>query len=567
MKHKRIITTILTMFVLSIFTCVQTLAEDQSNREGAVIFVLDVSGSMQEKDSSLYVKDAVEQMIDSLPSNYQVGVVTFNSGIVEEHGFVPGDQRYRIRNIIENVNYAGYSNVGVGIERATKLLEQTQDMNKYMILLTDGEVLMDGDGPTQEALNLYQSTLSNIEKQDITFYEVDLDHPLQQSVDYILENVLNVKQSTVALVDADGNMENISLDLPFSQADKIRIVLTCDAAIKNLVTDFQAESAGQMNGERYSFIEINKPSSGKINIKFVGTSGSQVRVNVIPEYHVSPDVRITYEDDFPKEEDAKYYERTAQINYFFVDADNRDIRLWTEDYFNHNKIPFSVNGVLQEGTLNDGVLDISRIVNEKCTVNVRFDYSGMPVNVIGPDTIQIDLEEAPLLPVKEPEPPYVLIGVLTLVVLIIVLPVILYLRRPKKQSVVPEDKPEPGKYNYTGKLNLYITRTRSGYDIPPLSYNLFRLPAGKVLSLREVLEGCNVKENFEGAENIYFKSGTNRNLILTNNSDCTLMKSREILMKNKSYPLSIDSKVDITFEDEISEMTFQYKDLKPSEMH
>ena len=43
------------------------------------------------------------------------------------------------------------------------------------------------------------------------------------------------------------------------------------------------------------------------------------------------------------------------------------------------------------------------------------------------------------------------------------------------------------------------------------------------------------------------------------------MKSREILMKNKSYQLAIGAKVDISFEDEISELTLQYKDIKPSE--
>ena len=44
------------------------------------------------------------------------------------------------------------------------------------------------------------------------------------------------------------------------------------------------------------------------------------------------------------------------------------------------------------------------------------------------------------------------------------------------------------------------------------------------------------------------------------------MMSGEILMKQKSYQLFEEAKVDITFEDEISELTFQYKGLRPSEM-
>lgn len=131
---------------------------------------------------------------------------------------------------------------------------------------------------------------------------------------------------------------------------------------------------------------------------------------------------------------------------------------------------------------------------------------------------------------------------------------------------VQDDRPAPGKSSYVGKLNIYITRAPSGYDIEPLSYNLFRLPSTKVISMAEVLESCGIKEIFEGAGRIYLNSGQGRSIVLTNQSDCCIMKSGEILMKQKSYPLYEDAKVDITFEDEVSELTFQYKVLKPSEM-
>ena len=66
----------------------------------------------------------------------------------------------------------------------------------------------------------------------------------------------------------------------------------------------------------------------------------------------------------------------------------------------------------------------------------------------------------------------------------------------------------------------------------------------------------------EGASRIYISSGQGRSVILTNQSDCCIMKSGEILMKRKSYQLFAGAKVDIAFEDEISELTFQYRELK-----
>ena len=85
--------------------------------------------------------------------------------------------------------------------------------------------------------------------------------------------------------------------------------------------------------------------------------------------------------------------------------------------------------------------------------------------------------------------------------------------------------------------------------------------------MSEILAGCGLREVFEGAEHIYISSGQGHSVILTNQSDCCIMKSGEILMKKKSYQLFAGAKVDIAFEDEISELTFQYRELKPSEMY
>ena len=125
---------------------------------------------------------------------------------------------------------------------------------------------------------------------------------------------------------------------------------------------------------------------------------------------------------------------------------------------------------------------------------------------------------------------------------------------------------ETSRFGYVGRLNIYITNTLSGHDFPPLTYNLFRIPGGKKLSLQEVLDSCEVDEPFEGADKISFQPAAGHCLLLTNESDCTLMQNREILMKGRSYQISLNSKVDITFEDERSEIALQYRDVKPSDM-
>lgn len=54
-------------------------------------------------------------------------------------------------------------------------------------------------------------------------------------------------------------------------------------------------------------------------------------------------------------------------------------------------------------TLNDGKLGTERKVKSACSYEVLFDYSKLPVNVIGTDTVLVELNRAVLLPKKEPE--------------------------------------------------------------------------------------------------------------------------------------------------------------------
>lgn len=86
------------------------------------------------------------------------------------------------------------------------------------------------------------------------------------------------------------------------------------------------------------------------------------------------------------------------------------------------------------------------------------------------------------------------------------------------------------------------------------------------LTLQQILDSCEVDGPFDGAEKTSFQPGAGRCLLLTNESDCTLMQNWVILMKGRSYQINLNSKVDIAFEDERSKMVLQYRDVKPGDM-
>lgn len=595
-KLRVIILNVMFIFLLSILVINITVFADEqtSGKDKSVIFLFDSSGSMKTNDENRLAIDSIAQLTYALPSDYHVGVVSYNADVVISQKPVENSQRTQIMKHANRIQYEGYSNAGKGLMRAVKLLEGEDAKEKTIVLLSDGEILMKDEAATSESAVMYKKAVQRASKAGITIHVIgfggqmgNLENPIfsaakktkggsylapqpgdiQNAIDSVLIDKLDIKQTNLAIVDADGKQESLSFDCPFVNASMVRILLTSDAPIKNLKTNFQAEDASQINGERYSLIQIKKPSSDKIVLSFEGTAGRRVKIVMIPEYQVSPQVHIEYVDKVPSDPEAADYKRTANITYTFCDLENKNIQLWKQPFFNNNRVDLAANGQeFKENALNQGKIAVQEAVDGDITEKIEFNYSKLPFYVIGDKSISVDLQGPPPLPAEEPEPPYLLIaGGITAAVIVIAVIVFLMLRR-KPKPLPPEDKPEPGKYSYTGKLNLYITRTPTGYDIPPLTYNLFRLPSGKVVSLADILDSCSVQEVFEGADKIYFKSGPNHNLILTNNSDCTVMKNREILMKKKSYQITVGGKVDIVFEDEISELTFQYKDLKPSEM-
>lgn len=573
-------------------------SDGEKSGQKAVVFLLDASGSMTGNDPNRYAIDSIAQLIYTLPTDYEVGFLAYNSDVCTLQGFLGNSQRSRIMDAADTVEYNGYSNAGAGLDEAVGMLETVAAEEKDIILLSDGEILMEEEETTAQSEKAYQKAVARAVQNGIRIHVIGLGEEMedtgnfifkaaeetggsayyspqaleiQSAIDSITESRLNIRQMTAAIVDVGESTENVDIDMPFTHADTVRVLLTSGSPIKNLKTNFTAENARQTTGERYSLIEIENPKGDRLNISFDGTPGNQVRITLIPEYRVLSKAEVSYEDRVPEEEGALSYEREAKITYTFYASGNESVRLWTEEYFDHSRVSIVTEDGTEEKTLEEGQVICRENVTEDSVRQVSFLCDKFPANVLSISGVEVALEGPPLLPVEEPEkPPYGLYGMAVLAVLFLILILLILRKRDRPRNAFsPEEpyRPASGNSSYVGRLNIYITRTKSGYDISPLAYDLFRLPANRVVSIAEILDNCGIRETFQGAEGIYVSSGQGRSIILTNQSDCCIMKSGEILMKGKSYQLFTESKVDITFEDEISELMFQYKDLKPSEMH
>lgn len=561
----------------------------------AVVFALDASNSMNGNDRSRLAIDSIAQLIYSLPSNYSVGVVAYNTDVVAASGMVGSEDRDSIMKAANDVRYTGYTNAGAGLAKAMELLGTMEASQKTVVMLSDGEIVMQNDAATAASSSQFQNEVaaaresgtvihviglgSDMENTANTIFSASTEtggsnyhapraEDIQQAVDAILLDQLNVKKTTAAVVDTDGGTEELDITIPSANTSAVRILFISDSPIRNLVADFNAGSVRQVSGTHYTLLELARPSAENVHVRFQGEAGSQVNVDIITEYRAVMAPQVTYEDVEPEDTEAANYDRTAQISLAFYDAKNPERQVLTDQIFQGLSTPVTIGDTAIPASLEDGMVSFQVPVVESDDQAVFLALDLLPTNLIMEQPICLTLEGAPALPPTDNRPQ--IIAIILAVVAVISIFFMFFTVRRRKIPPLPNSQaaqsPVTSRYNFTGRLNLYITNTLSGHDFPPLTYNLFRIPGGKKLSLQEILDGCEVDEPFEGADKIFFQPAAGHCLLLTNESDCTLIQNREILMKGHSYQIGPNSKVDITFEDERSELALHYREVRPSDM-
>lgn len=106
-----------------------------------LVFLVDVSGSMQDANKLPLVKEALGLLVEELGARDTVGIVVYagSSGMVLPP--TRGDDRRRILAAIENLEAGGSTNGGEGIELAYRLARQRfiRGSANRVILMTDGD--------------------------------------------------------------------------------------------------------------------------------------------------------------------------------------------------------------------------------------------------------------------------------------------------------------------------------------------------------------------------------------------------------------------------------------------
>ncbi|MGI8437757.1 MAG: YfbK domain-containing protein [Chthoniobacterales bacterium] len=117
--------------------------EIASDKRGAsnLVFLLDVSGSMDPADRLPLVKQALRLLVDKLTENDRVAIVVYAGGSGLVLPYATGDHKEQILQALENLHVAGSTNGAAGIELAYQVAAENfikGGVNR-VLLATDGD--------------------------------------------------------------------------------------------------------------------------------------------------------------------------------------------------------------------------------------------------------------------------------------------------------------------------------------------------------------------------------------------------------------------------------------------
>lgn len=551
---------VITIFISIFFSLNVVLASPKE-----IICLLDTSVSMKDNDPNRLAPDCVSIILDIALSEDEVGFVSYNDNVqcVEPLG----SDRNEILNSINSVTYEGYTNAGAGLEKAISLFSNEENKERYVLFITDGEIMLPNDADTLNSISLYEKTLQEATNKNIKIitvaiggkqnapdvnvygsdkqkiYESNTANDLLQIIRQILYDDLGFQKISVSTGIIQNNSIDIDLPINANLLRNVKVLITSNGLLNNVAINYNAKDRILYKGKQYALLELINPQNNKLALNMDFNSSNYINVDLLIEMvaNIKTNIELSSKD-------------TAAVKIIPVSKDDETLYLLRDPYFENKNIRIDIQGNSILSKVENGEICFTMPITEEQNDNIEANvhYEDLGINMKTPKVL-----------LQMPQRNNYIFYIVSIIVGIFFIVVILLWNKKSRRPV--DDIKTISPYEYAGKLKIYITKLKEDIDIAPMEYNLYRRFSREEISLAEILHQCGIELKLEGADKIIFSPGAQKALVLANNSDCTILKNRELLIKNYNTMIYYNERFYITFEDEFSEAILEYRSIKPSE--
>lgn len=538
-----------------------------------VVFLLDVSNSMNTTDPSGLAPDSIEEIVSALPSNYTTGFIAYGNGlqVVENLNI----EREPIKGAIRGVQYTGYTNAGAGLEKAIQLFSKDSGP-KSIVLISDGEIMMENETATKESLGKFIQARREAANRGIRIYTIAVgDINSMPTANIYSADSSQAKNFTIAAADqlpeimkkvlyedfgvqknsvSSGEFQSGSLKIKIpvehvSYIDRAKVLITTDRLMENVAANYNAQHGEISIGKRFALVDVTRPQINEMEIRLGSSVGSTIRADLIME--IKAKIEVEVKPSIAASEDSSL---NVDISLIPVGVEDENQHFLDDTYFEGKSIRVNADGEEITAKVSKGAINFPLSAQNTRNVQLIVHFEDLGINVIAPEKIFVQ--------VNRPEG----YGKYLMMISIAIAAIGLFIWYKNRKPTLPVPPPlAVSRYDFAGKLQIYISKSPDDSDIAPQIYNLSRRYTKEEISLGSILEQCGIKLSFPGEYKIWFSPGASKALVVTNKSDCTILKNRDLLIKDHSCLLYFEERLHITFEDESSEMILYYKNVKPSD--
>ena len=528
------------LFLLSMLALpFQAVVSSEPAEESHELMILfDVSTSMSWNDTSFLAPDALRQIVHTLPVHWHVGIVTFNGAVVDY--VAPGAHtRDEVQAVLNRARYTNWTNSGAGFAQVLELFSSNAQ-NRKIVFMTDGELAhLPTAQETAEATAHGERMIAEIIASDIVVHTIAVGQDFPEVHESVMdlapatggtlllaptsrelsavaaELVMDAFAPTQSQVGAaqmqDATSGRFVIELPQDGLDYAKILIHAETAISQVVVNASASNIHIENGARFVLVEIIAPTERTIQIDFLaeGTStanlilpGNATSAEVGTDNNQGPIVPDESADVLPDDR-AEGSEGTATTDIDAVSEQSDQVRA------NIARQNFAISTLV--------VLTFFILFLLLFHIRVREKTAAKPLvaeRVLTEKTVQRStMQEGSVAGAA--------------------------------QGQTVSEEPAQSVYEFTGKLDVYVTPQSSGMQQTYVA----RLRKKGQYSLRDVLQKCRVSGVFLGAERMYLSTDKYGALQITNESGYVIFVKSKALKKGESHILEYGENVRVNLED------------------
>lgn len=240
-----------------------------------LVFLLDVSGSMDEPDKLPLLKKSMKTLVDNLDDNDRISIVVYAgaSGVVLSA--TSGDKREVILDALNRLDAGGSTNGGEGIELAYQLAEwnRSEDSINRVILATDGDFNVGVS--SHEALKklIEEKRESGLFLSVLGFGRGSNDKTMETLADHGNGNYASIdsvhEARKVLVEEAGGTLVTVAKDVKFQvafdpeQVESYRLIGYENRRLANKDFDDDTKDAGEVGaGHSVTALYEIRPKAG-----------------------------------------------------------------------------------------------------------------------------------------------------------------------------------------------------------------------------------------------------------------------------------------------------------------